>query len=52
MLPQTSGTDSTATHKVCDHAMLTTSGDWLRNNANRQTFHIHKLIVKEQKIFL
>ena len=52
MLPQTSGTDSTATHKICDHAMLTTSGDRWGHNANRQAFHIHKFIVKEQKIFL
>ena len=52
MLAQTSGTDSAATHKICDHAMLTTSGDRWRHNANRQAFHIHKFIVKEQKIFL
>ena len=52
MLPQTSGTDSATTHKICDHAMLTTSGDRCRHNANRQTLHIHELIIKEQKIFL
>ena len=52
MLPQTSGTDSAATHKICDHAMLTTSGDRWGHNANRQTLNPHKLVVKEQKIFL
>ena len=52
MLAQSACADSAATHKIRDHAMLTTSGNWLGHNANRQTFHIHKLIVKEQKIFL
>ena len=52
VLPHTSGADSAPTHKISDHAMLTTSGDRLWHNANRQTFHAHKLVVKEQKIFL
>ena len=52
MLPQPSGTDSASTHKISDHAMLATSGDRWGHNANRQTFHTHKLVVKEQKIFL
>jgi len=52
MLPHTSCTDSASTHKIGDHAMLTTSGDRLWHNANSQTLHSHKLIVKEQKIFL
>ena len=52
MLPQPSGADSTSTHKIGNHAMLTTSGNRWGHNANRQTFHTHKLVVKEQKIFL
>ena len=52
VLSHTSGADSPSTHKISDHAMLTTSGNRLWHNANRQTFNTHKLVVKEQKIFL
>jgi hypothetical protein len=52
VLSQTPSTDSASTHKIGDHAMLTTSGNRWWHNANRQTFHTHELVVKEQKIFL
>ena len=52
VLPHTSRTDSASTHKISDHAMLTTSGNRWWHNANRQAFNAHKLVVKEQKIFL
>jgi hypothetical protein len=52
VLPHTSRTDSAATHKISDHAMLTTSGNRWGHNANRQAIDAHKLVVKEQKIFL